>query len=217
MDYRDTKEQLIETKEGTPDYKLDYGPLPRDTFISKLSWRLEVGKWTYATVLLTLIAYGTLVMFGFWIDIGAGMVVSIVGSVPTLVLIAHIIESSEKGWNDRSVRSWMVEIININPGEDLNKWDLIAAKLNIILHENGETATRYYFYDGRHCLFRFTDKYATSNSENFGERSRLAVPFIKAAVDQYMEHIDEQFRQVTLGSSSGRVKDALQDVDKKAK
>ncbi|SCU79710.1 LAFA_0B05116g1_1 [Lachancea sp. 'fantastica'] len=115
------------------------------------------------------------------------------------------------GWNDKSARTYLVEIINANPGDDMNKWDLIAAKMNTILYENDENATRYFFYDGQQCLSRFTENYVSPRLKNKKNHSPSLEPFIKAAVEQYMENFNEQLRQMTSGSSTGQRETANRD------
>ncbi|CEP63640.1 uncharacterized protein LALA0_S08e07250g [Lachancea lanzarotensis] len=211
MDYKDSEEQLIETIEGTQSYKLEYGPLPRDTFRSKLSWELKFRKSSYVILLLTIIAYGSLVQLCFWKDIALGVSIAFMGIFLFIVPMISFLTSSFKGWNDKSVRSWMVEIINVNPGDDMDKWDLIAAKMNTILYENDERATRYFFYDGKQCLSRFINRFVTLHLKNALESPPCLVPFIKTAADQYMEHFNEQLRKMTLGSSADRTEVATQN------
>ncbi|CEP63641.1 uncharacterized protein LALA0_S08e07272g [Lachancea lanzarotensis] len=211
MDYKDTEEHLIETIEGSQSYSGDYGPLPRDTFKSKLSWELKFRKWSYVILLLTIIVYGLLVVVCFGIDKRAGVLFTVFGIFLFFVPLCAFASSSEIMWNHTTVRIWMVEIINTNPGDDLNKWDLIAAKMNTILYENDERATKYYFYDGKHCLFRFVNKCVAPSPDNSAACCPSLGPFVKAAADQYIEHFNEQLRQMTLGSSADRTEVATQN------
>ncbi|CEP60068.1 uncharacterized protein LALA0_S01e02300g [Lachancea lanzarotensis] len=207
MDYKGIEEHLTETKEGSQSYKLDHGPLPRDVFKVKLVWRLMLRKWSYVSLFLNIIVNGSFINSCNDRDLVVGVLFLNTVAVLFIVSIQFFFSSTSEGWNDKSVRIWMVEILRVNPGEDLKKWDLIAAKMNTILYENDKSATRYFFYDGKQCLSRFSSNYVTSNST---EWYPTLAPFIKAAVDQYVEFFNQQFRQMTLGISADRTEATTQ-------
>ncbi|SCU82513.1 LAME_0C01530g1_1 [Lachancea meyersii CBS 8951] len=96
------------------------------------------------------------------------------------------------GWDATVVRSFMLLISEMDSGQDLAKWDIIAAKMNSILNTQSWWATPYYFYDGQSCHSLFSANFYgphVNNAKYFPPETRS---FIDSAVKVYMQALNKQ-------------------------
>ncbi|SCU80480.1 LANO_0B00254g1_1 [Lachancea nothofagi CBS 11611] len=50
-------------------------------------------------------------------------------------------------------------IASLKPGIDMRDWDVVAARMNSIMHRSSSLVTPYFFYDGKACYSYFRSTY----------------------------------------------------------
>ncbi|SCU82518.1 LAME_0C01552g1_1 [Lachancea meyersii CBS 8951] len=202
MDSKDAEEQLIESTDLSNRLHITNTPLPRDIFKNKILYDLQFRKRFYCGTLLVLALWLGITSWIASIDVPGAIVFGFFSGIFLPFLIPIYMQTTNMGWDDRSVRSFMIEIIKVSPGDNMAKWDAIAAEMNPVFHANSRWATPYFFYDGQCCQSRFTNRFVLPYLKEQKNFSPVVVPFVKAAVDKYMEHFNAQLQQMTMGSST---------------
>lgn len=102
----------------------------------------------------------------------------------------------------------------VKPGIQLEKWDVIAARMNAFLHHNNSFFTPYYYYNGESCFYFFRGNYLLPYlKEKHDSKSNIDeehvydfVPFYHQALDMHEESVKEDLQRILTASSSSEVR-----------
>lgn len=81
--------------------------------------------------------------------------------------------------------TWWAIISDINPGEDVEKWDIVAKTFNARWTVDDHCCLREFFFDGDHCMKTFRKAYPRDILENelWIKTRQDLVPFLKRALE----------------------------------
>ncbi|KAG0667705.1 hypothetical protein C6P45_005464 [Maudiozyma exigua] len=94
----------------------------------------------------------------FWYHYSISIILTIISGIHIIVEIIIAQENSFdmkkilKRLNFESKKFFFYQVINDSPGLKISKWNVIAAKMNKYLEDEGIRDDSYTFYDGQQCL-----------------------------------------------------------------
>ncbi|SCU84062.1 LANO_0C00276g1_1 [Lachancea nothofagi CBS 11611] len=210
MEAKDIEEHLIGTSDAT-DEDLR---IPRDVFRSRFRYGMVRHRLVLISLGLELAVIAVLIHMGFQADdkddrIGITIFVILAGSVVMLStgVITYCVVRGRAATLTNKL-GFMKEIATVKPGIEMREWDIIAARMNPILHRSSSLLTPYFFYDGESCYSYFRSTYLQPylNRKNGNEIFRAPVDdfqtFLDHVIKIYEERANEDWQRILNGSSS---------------